>query len=150
MSREVAEGLTHFFQSLLDEEGINRGQVQWDDQAQTSDLIFKFEGRNYILIADADDVDFVRLLFPNFWPIENDTELAGALQAISFVNSHCKGVKVHATPDNANMAATIEFLLTAQQPQLTSGLFLRYLRMLNNGAEEFARVMRAMAAQQQG
>ena len=147
MSRSTAEGLTQYFQSLLDSEGFNRGQVSWDEEASTSDLIFKVEGRGYALIADADDSDFVRLMFPNFWSLDTDEEFAAALQAISMVNGRCKGAKVHATSKNDNVIATIEFLIDSENPQLKSGLFLRYIRMLNNAAEEFARVMREFAGE---
>ena len=147
MSRTTAEGLTQYFQSLLDSEGFNRGQVSWDEEASTSDLIFKVEGRGYALIGDADDSDFVRLMFPNFWSLDTDEEFAAALQAISIVNGRCKGAKVHATSKNDNIIATIEFLIDSENPQLKSGLFLRYIRMLNNAAEEFARVMREFAGE---
>lgn len=147
MSRTTAEGLTQYFQSLLDSEGFNRGQVSWDEDASTSDLIFKVEGRGYALIADADDTDFVRLMFPNFWSLDSDEEFAAALQAISIVNGRCKGAKVHATSNNDNIIATVEFLIDSGNPQMKSGLFLRYIRMLNNAAEEFARVMREFAGE---
>ncbi|MVW72497.1 MULTISPECIES: hypothetical protein [unclassified Bordetella] len=147
MSRSIAEGLTQYFQTLLDSEGFNRGQAQWDDSAQTADLIFKVEGRNYILIADADDPDFVRLVFPNFWPLESDEEFAAALQAISMVNGRCKGAKIHANSANDNIIVTTEFLISATDPQLPSGLFVRYIRMINNAADEFARIMREFSNQ---
>lgn len=147
MSRASAESLTQYFQSLLDGEGFNRGQVHWDEQAQTSDLVFKLEGGGYILIADADDDDFVRLMFPNFWPLDSDEEFAAALQAISIVNARCKGVKVYTTSNNDNIVATVEFLIDAGKPQLSGALFLRYIRMLKNGADEFARVMRDFASE---
>lgn len=147
MSRQSAEGLTRYFQSLLESEGFSRGQIDWDDQSQTSDLIFKVEGRNFMLIADADDEDFVRLVFPNFWPLDSDEEFAAALQALSLVNGRSKGVKVYASSNNDNVIATVEFLISAANPQLTAGLFLRYIRMLNSGAEEFARIMREFANQ---
>lgn len=147
MSRNIAEGLTQYFQSLLDSEGFNRGQVQWDESAQTSDLIFKVEGRSYILIADADDTDFMRLVFPNFWPLESDEEFAAALQAISIVNGRCKGAKVHANSTNDNIIVTTEFLIASADPKLPSNLFVRYIRMINNAADEFARIMREFANQ---
>jgi len=148
MSRNIAEGLTQYFQTLLHEEGFHQGKVQWDDSAQTSDLIFKVEGRNYLLMTDADDVNFVRLVFPNFWPLESDEEFAAALQAISMVNSRCKGVKVHANGANDNIVATAEFLISAQDPKLESALFIRYIRMLNSAADEFARMMREFSTPQ--
>ncbi|MDH1428297.1 hypothetical protein N5J23_18055 [Comamonas aquatica] len=147
MSRNVAEALTQHFQSMLDKEGYNRGQISWDADGNTSDLVFKVEGRGYILIADADDNDFVRLMFPNFWPIVSDEEFAAALQAISLVNARCKGAKIHASSKNDNIIATVEFLIDAQNPQLKSSLFLRYIRMLNNAADEFARFMREFSTQ---
>lgn len=147
MSRNIAEGLTQYFQTLLDGEGFNRGQVQWDDSAQTSDLIFKVEGRNYILIADADDTDFVRLVFPNFWPLESDEEFAAALQAISIVNGRCKGAKIHANSGNDNIIVTAEFLISSTEPKLASALFVRYIRMINNAADEFAKIMREFSNQ---
>ena len=147
MSRNVAEALTQHFQSMLDKEGYNRGQISWDADANSSALVFKVEGRGYILIADADDNDFVRLMFPNFWPIESDEEFAAALQAISLVNARCKGAKIHASSKNDNIIATVEFLIDAQNPQLKSSLFLRYIRMLNNAADEFARFMREFSTQ---
>lgn len=149
MSRSIAEGLTQYFQSLLHDEGFNQGKVQWDESAQTSDLVFKVEGRNYLLIADADDVNFVRLVFPNFWPLESDEEFAAALQALSMVNSRCKGVKAHANGANNNIVAAVEFLISADNPKLESALFLRYIRMLNSAADEFARMMREFSNPQQ-
>lgn len=145
MSRDLAEGLTQYFQTLLANEGYQKGNVEWDESAKTSDLIFKVEGRSYLLIADADDVDFVRLVFPNFWPLESDEEFAAALQAISLVNGRCKGAKVHANGKNDNIVATAEFLVSAKNPQIDSALFIRYIRMLNTASDEFARLMREFA-----
>lgn len=147
MSRQLAEGLTHYFQSLLDAEGFNRGQIQWDESVQTSDLVFKVEGRNYLLIADADDTDFVRLVFPNFWPLKSDEEFAAALQAMALVNARCKGAKLHTSSNNENVVATAEFLIPASEPRMPSGLFVRYIRMLNTAAMEFARVMGEFSGQ---
>lgn len=148
MSRTIAESVTLYFQNLLNQEGFHRGEVHWDDDAQTSDLVFKAEGRSYILIADADDADFVRLVFPNFWSLDSDEEFAAALQAISIVNGRCKGAKVHATSKNDNIIATAEFLISADSPQIKGSLFIRYIHMLNNAAQEFGRIMREFSEQE--
>ena len=142
MSRQIAERVSSYFQGLLDKEGYNRGEIRWDDNAQTSDLIFKVEGRSYLLIADADDTDFVRLVFPNFWPLESDEEFAAALQAISIVNARCKGAKIHATSKNDNMAVSVEFLVDPDNLHTTAKHFLRYVGMLNHAAQTFAETMR--------
>ena len=148
MSRELAEGLSRYFQSLLGEEGFNRGEIRWDDDSKTSDLVFKYEGGNYLLVADADDEAFVRVIFPNFWPLESDAECAAALQAISIVNSRCKAAKVYTTNDNSNVVAAVEFLISPDQPNLSAKLFIRYLGMLKNGADEFVKIMREFMTQQ--
>lgn len=142
MSRELAVGLTQYFQTLLVNEGHAKGNVEWDESAKTSDLIFQVDGRGYLLIADADDVNFVRLVFPNFWPLDGDDAFATALQVISLVNGRCKGAKVHINGANNNIVATAEFLISAKNPQLDSALFVRYLRMLNTASDEVVRIMR--------
>ena len=55
---------------------------------------------------------------------------------------------MYASSKNDNIVATVEFLISASNPQLSAALFIRYIRMLNSGAEEFARIMREFANQQ--
>ena len=129
MSRQVAERVTSYFQGLFDKEGYNRGEIRWDEKAQISYLTFKAADRNYVLIAEADDTDFVRLVFSNFWSLKSAEEVAAALQAVSIVNGRCKGAKIHATRKNDNMAVSVAFLVDSDNPQTTGKHFLRYIGM---------------------
>ncbi len=146
MSRDVALALTKYFQDLLSEEGYHRGDARWEEDSRTSHLVFKYSGGTMVLTADADDTSFVRLIYPNFWPLESDNEYANALQAISIINARCKGVKVYATTNNENMMASVEFLISPDEPSLPASLFLRYVGMVQHGANEFAKVMRDFEA----
>jgi hypothetical protein len=64
------------------------------------DVIFKSEGRTYIIQADSRDPCFFRLIYPNFWSIESDDERERALAAASEANKAVKVAKIFLVRDD--------------------------------------------------
>lgn len=78
----------------LREEGF-RPQVDGD-----GDIRFKCEGGNYYVAVRAEDPEFFRLVFPNFWDITGDEERRRFHALADEVNRRCKAAKVFLVSDN--------------------------------------------------
>jgi hypothetical protein len=88
------------FNTFLQHEGYN---PRLDND---NDIVFKYEGKVYLIIFDEDDDLFFRIIFPNFWAIESQAEKALAEKAALSATANTKVAKVF--PVNDNMWATIE------------------------------------------
>ena len=64
------------------------------------DVVFKCEGRTYIIWIDEDDEDFFRLVFPSFWPIESEEERLHVLIASQHATSKAKVAKIYMVGDD--------------------------------------------------
>lgn len=125
--QEVAD----YFDKYLKAEGFT---VTIDDDG---DLIFKQEGRTYVLIIDEKDPDFLRLAFPNFWTIESEDERKRATHAAMLATAKTKVAKVYLAGDNT--WAAIE---TFAKPEGFAGFIARGLLALRAAANNFAETMR--------
>jgi hypothetical protein len=126
--QQVAE----YFDSYLKGEGF---AVTLDNDG---DLVFKQEGRTYILIIDEKDTDFVRLTFPNFWSIESEDERKRATRAAMLATAKTKVAKVYLAGDNT--WAAIE---TFAKPEGFAPFIARGLMALRAAANNFAETMRS-------
>ena len=97
------------------------------------DVIFKFEGRTYILFGNEGDTQFFRLAFPNFWEIESDEEEHRVERAAMDVNKSMKVVKIHTA--GKNTWVSVELLI--DPPENFTGIFQRSLRMIREAVQEF-------------
>lgn len=132
------EDLANRYWTLLKEEGY---KVEEPEKDADGDLLLyaKIDGVRSVLIFHNEDREFVRLLIPNFYPLDSDELKLNALVAINHVAMLIKGAKVHMTPEQDNVFAAVEFLEHGASVSLK--MLLRYVSMLNGAAKEFARKM---------
>ncbi|MBL8983321.1 MAG: hypothetical protein JNL26_14105 [Gemmatimonadetes bacterium] len=64
------------------------------------DIKFKYEGGTYYLIVDANDGEFYRLIYPNFWAIEGATERSRVERAALQATAGTKVAKVFPVGEN--------------------------------------------------
>jgi hypothetical protein len=104
------------------------------------DIRFKVEGGTYVLFANEADPEYFFIIFPNFWPIENERERAHAFQAACHATSSTKVAKVY--PMGDNVYATIEALYA--EPDQFRPVFQRAMAMLKGAVGIFAEKMREL------
>lgn len=110
----MAEG----YQPRVDEEG---------------DLVFKSEGKTYLILIDEDDPNFFQLVFPNFWSVDNEEERHKVLVAANAVNSGIKCVKIQIVRDSVWAVAE----LFVSSPEQATAMFERAMRALQAGVTRF-------------
>lgn len=106
---------------------------------QDQDIFFKFEGRTYLILIDERDEEFFRLVFPNFWSIDNEAERVKVEKAALQATADTKVAKVFPVKDN--VWATIE--LFCLPPDSFKGVFKRGLSALRSAVNTFTEKMRA-------
>jgi hypothetical protein len=67
---------------------------------EDGDLVFKAEGRTYVIIADEDDLQFFRMVLPNFWSIDSPEERLQVERAALQVTADVKVAKIFPVEDN--------------------------------------------------
>ena len=103
------------------------------------DVMFKQEGRSYLIQIDANDEDFFRIIFPNFWKIENDAERVKVEQAAMIATSNTKVAKVFPVRDN--VWAAVE--LFCSPADSFKPVFVRSMSALQSAVDKFAETMRS-------
>src|SRR5438045_2642816 len=73
------------------------------------DVVFKCEGRTYILFGEEKDEPYFRLVFPAFWPLETAPEEEQARTAINELNAEMKVMKLFVLRDD--VWAAVEMFL---------------------------------------
>lgn len=102
------------------------------------DLVFKREGKSYLILFEEGDPMFMRLIFPNFWSIDSEAERAPIAQACTLASANTKVAKVFPVGDN--VWASIELFCTSVGQ--FQGVFERSLSALGSAVERFVREMR--------
>ncbi|MCS7017577.1 MAG: YbjN domain-containing protein [Cytophagales bacterium] len=102
------------------------------------DVVFKYEGKFFIVTTDEKDEQFLRVVMPNFWQIESERERLLALQVANQVNERIKVTKVVVKANNHVWAMAEQFIDST--PDLED-FFKRTLRVLTAAADEFAQRM---------
>ncbi len=116
---------------LLEEEGF-RPKVNDD-----GDVIFKYEGKTYVVQFDEDDQYFIRVILPNFWVLESDTEKAIATKTAYEITRQIKVAKVFSVGDRMWSSAELFF----PNEESIKPLFDRILSVVSEAAALFARKM---------
>lgn len=98
------------------------------------DIRFDHDGIHYLLLFSEADPEYMRLVLPSFFAIDNESERAIALSAANATNSSCKAAKVFI--DQKQTHAVIECFLSSQA-QLVPVL-MRCLSALEHAARSFA------------
>lgn len=120
----------------LTEEGYRPRRTDHDD------IDFKAEGKR--LIVDFEDADpgYLRLLLPNFWPIEDAEELERAYQAANEVSELYKLVKVFLF-ERKCVWMSVECFLTEPE-HFSKETFNRQIAALILSANAFAEKMHVL------
>jgi hypothetical protein len=122
---------------FLAEQGV-RPKV--DDEG---DIHFRYEGRHHF-IMETQDEQYFHLLFPNFFPLAGETEVAAAALAASTALRATKVAKVYLDPALDNVSASVELLVA--QPADVHAHFLRCLGILGTATGKFLEEMSARLA----
>lgn len=64
------------------------------------DICFKFEGRSYFIQAQQEDAFYVRVVYPAFWSIADQSERRRALFAANQANAQIKIAKIFIMKDD--------------------------------------------------
>jgi hypothetical protein len=126
---------TELYMEYLTEEGF---RPKLDEEG---DIVFKSEGKTYVLFASAGDEQLFRLGALWIWPIESEEERQRALEAAADATCTLKVAKVY--PVNDNIWATVEMLF--EQPEHFRGVFPRALALVQAGVSRFNVKMRRTA-----
>lgn len=119
------------YRTFLEEEGY-RPRIN-----DAGDVVFKYEGRFYVIVVEETDEEFFRLIYPNFWGMENESELAAVKEAALCATVETKVAKVFPVGDNT--WATIE--LFCDPPETFKPIFPRCLSALRASVEAFVSKM---------
>lgn len=107
------------------------------------DVVFKVEGGLYYIDVDADDAVYFRVVYPNFWSIENPDELLRAKAAANHATATTKVAKVYVRPDETDTIAAVEIYV--DPPEDFRAVFTRAIGALQHAASTFRMVMRGEA-----
>jgi hypothetical protein len=103
-------------------------------------VAFKCEGKSYVIEIDEEDDDmFFRLVYPKFWRISSDEELAQVKETALAVTDEYKVVKICPEADTDTWAA-IE--LFCDPAETYTGIFDRSLRAVRGAVKEFVARMK--------
>ncbi len=105
------------------------------------DVVFKREGRTYLILIDDADPTFFRLVFPNFWEIESDPERLQVLLAAQSATADTKVAKVFIVGDN--VWASVEQFVS--EPASATAVFDRALGAIDSAVSRFVATMRQQA-----
>jgi hypothetical protein len=98
-------------------------------------LAFKSEGRSYFILLDADDPDFLCLLYRDFWSTNSREEMVQAFIVADAVNREAKVAKIFFDEDRKKVSASVEAVLADHAT--FNPVFPRYFRMLRAAVESF-------------
>lgn len=126
------EELQKLYTDFLTAEGF-RSEVDED-----GDVVFKREGKTYFIGVDAEDPQFFRVVYPNFWEIESFEEHVRVLIAADVSNNRSKVSKVFIVEENT--WGSVE--LFVERPEDFKAVFYRCLAAVDNGVKNFVAHMR--------
>ena len=102
------------------------------------DVAFKAEGRTYFIdCAEAGDLFYFRLAFPNFWSIEDEDERRRVDAAAGQASREVRMAKIY--PVNDDTWGSVEIYVSSPQEFLK--VFSRSLGCLQAAAQVFRRAM---------
>ncbi len=101
-------------------------------------VVFKAEGKTYVIMVDENDEQFFRLVFPNFWSIDNDKERVKVVAASSQATAATKVAKIF--PVENNTWGTIELFVAS--PDAFKGVFTRSMGALQAAVQNFVQAMK--------
>jgi hypothetical protein len=117
------------------------GYRPWIDA--DGDVIFKDEGGTYYIDVDLSDAQYFRLVYPQFWQIEDAAELARVHISANYATRRTKVAKVYVLEGDKNTSASIELFFG--EPQQFTTVFHRAMSALKAGVRNFADQMRQVS-----
>ena len=102
------------------------------------DLLFKSEGALFAILLDSEDETFYRVVFPNFWAVENEAQQHPALSAAHLAVSNTKVAKVFFVENHA--WASVELFCTS--PQEFTAVLERSIGAIKTAVQSFVDTMR--------
>jgi hypothetical protein len=97
------------------------------------DVVFKYEGRHYAILIDPKDAGYFRLVFPNFWAIEDEESRYRAIVAAHHATSRVKVAKVFVVRDDT----WVSIELFCSPPQVFQDVFERALGAIQAAVKAF-------------
>jgi hypothetical protein len=107
------------------------------------DIRFKHDGGHYLIHLESGDDQYVSVVFPRFWPLESQEEIARAFRAANRAGTNTKVAKVEVLEEQKDVWAEIELLI--ERPEQLEEQFHRVLALIQGAVDEFAAQMRASA-----
>ena len=96
-------------------------------------IVFKSEGKVYIIVLEDEDEAFFRLIFPNFWSIDSKRERTKVESAALTSTERTKVAKVFTVGDN--VWATVEMFVDS--PDVVKPVFARCMSALRTAVANF-------------
>jgi hypothetical protein len=131
-SKPTRQDLQRLYVEYLSDQGY-KPEVDGD-----GDVVFRAEGISYCISVDEKDIQYFRVVCPNYWKIESDDERAEALEALSHSNARCKVAKSYIL--RGQVWSSVEIFV--ERPTAFKVLFARSLSALQFGVRTFADKMR--------
>jgi len=130
-------GSAQLYMDYLAQEGYR----PWIDA--DGDVIFKDEGGTYYIDVDVSDTEYFRLVYPQFWPIEDAAELARVHISANYATRRTKVAKVYIVEGDKNTSASIEMFFV--EPEQFVAVFRRAMSALKAGVRNFVDQMRGVS-----
>lgn len=130
-SPQVAERRRMLFNFLKEE-----GYVP--DVDGDGDIHFKYEGGHYYLCTSNPDMEYFRIIYPQFWSIDSQEEFERVLRAASHATQKTKVAKIFPVRDDT--WASLEIFV--DKPESIKPVFTRMMQALKCAIDTFANEMR--------
>jgi hypothetical protein len=102
-----------------------------------NDIVFKYEGKTFLINIDERDEQYFRLILPNFWSIDDTTEMSKALKVANDVNTSTKVATIIIVRDH--VWAVAEMFIDGT-PEIDD-FFKRTLDLVKLAADRFSKGM---------
>lgn len=106
------------------------------DISDDGDLVFKFEGKTYILSNDMEDPDYFRLILPQFCEAKTARQQEKMLYALNETNAHIKMLKIYVNKANQKLYTSMAYETYCNNYDLVVVLN-RGLGTINQGLQYF-------------
>jgi hypothetical protein len=105
------------------------------------ELLFQYEGGNYLINAPQDDPAYIRLIFPNFWKINNTEELPKVIRSAFETTQRIKAAKIVLSDKKDNVSTSVEMFLPNEDTFIA--VFQRNMAVLKGATAHFISLMQA-------
>jgi hypothetical protein len=102
-----------------------------------NELIFKSEGKTFLIITDDRDTQYLRIVLPNFWSIDSNHEEKLARETALLITKRKKATKI--IIEDTIVSAVVEIFLN--EPKAFDNIIIRSARVLKSASEEFGIAM---------